>query len=84
MGKELLKWGAILLVALVAWRYVGGMVRGLVGSGSSAQALPPVNPVWQPNTYVLGVYGQAYPGNPFFSSPAYIRGNGGRIVYRGR
>jgi len=68
--KEVLKWGALILVFYVAWRWIN---RRLGGSPvpNSAAIETPVQPEWNPNIYPIGVYGvQGYPAHDsFYTSP---------------
>lgn len=68
--KTVLKWGAILIVALIAWKYLSAFLSGIGGQSAQAEVNPGV-PVWAPNLYSYGVYGPiAIPqSNPFYSSP---------------
>jgi hypothetical protein len=79
MAGTVLKWGAIAIVLLVAWKVLNGFIGGLGQSDASAQVPDPGVPQWAPNYYMGGVYGPiAIPtGNPFYSSPDGSGGGGG-------
>jgi hypothetical protein len=68
--KELLKWGLIVVVVLVAWRFLSGLVSG-IGANQSVPMISTAPAQWAPNYFGQGVYGPiAIPtGNPFYSSP---------------
>lgn len=68
--KELLKWGLVIVVVLIAWRWLGGLLSG-IGSSQSVPIISTAPAQWAPNYYGQGVYGPiAIPrGDPFYSSP---------------
>ena len=72
--KFWLKWGAIIVVCLLVWRFLAGYLRSWGGGDqvpqiqSGASYLPP--------SYVPGVFGpiRIPYRNPFYSSPTRIHG----------
>jgi hypothetical protein len=78
--KEVLKWGLIAVLVLVAWRIassfaaslsndIGGSVSNASGSMGSQQAYGGVYPtqVWAPYAIPMGAYQGS---NPFYDVPA--------------
>lgn len=67
---EIFKWGVVIVVVLVAWRFVSGLVGSFSGSVSTLNS---GYADYAPTQYALGVYGPSVPyygSNPFYSSPS--------------
>jgi hypothetical protein len=83
--KEFFKWGAVILVVLVVWRFLANMVGGFSDSSGMVSSFTPAQ--FAPNPYVTyGVYGPVVipKGNPFYSSPDGSGNRGGKRWNRPR